>query len=285
MSSRYGSHALAAGARPGRSSDAASGDAKSVVDPLAGFADADAGSVVDPLAGFADADADAGSVVDPLAGLGGRLVRGGRTAIPAAFRYELAVSRRTPVASSIRRSDHFSCPSARTCCFLSSLKTFTLGGGPWPCRRRQRLAPALQLAGFQVSITGRFWVSTEGGSNGYRSRVWKQQLQRLADKLSISIHVSHFPPGTSEWNKVEHRLFSFITMNWRGRPLRTFETVVNLISDTTNRGGLVVRARLDRRKFPIGKKVSAKEFRALKIEPDDFHGDWNYVIRPRAESA
>jgi Rhodopirellula transposase DDE domain len=113
--------------------------------------------------------------------------------------------------------------------------------------------------------------------------VWKQQLQRLADKLGLAIHVSHFPPGTSKWNKVEHRLFSFISINWRGRPLRTYETIINLIGNTTNRGGLVVRARLDRRNYPTGKKVSAKELRELKIEPDEFHGDWNYVIRPRKQ--
>jgi hypothetical protein len=128
-----------------------------------------------------------------------------------------------------------------------------------------------------------FITADAGGSNSYRSHVWKHQLQRLADKLDISIHVSHFPPGTSKWNKVEHRLFSFISINWRGRPLRTYETIINLIGNTTNRGGLVVRARLDRRRFPIGKKVSAKELRALKIERDDFHGDWNYVILPRSE--
>ncbi len=126
-----------------------------------------------------------------------------------------------------------------------------------------------------------FITADAGGSNGYRSHVWKYELQRVADKLDISIHVSHFPPGTSKWNKVEHRLFSFISINWRGRPLRTYETVVNLIANTTNRGGLVVRARLDRRRYPIGKRVSAKELRALRIERHDFHGDWNYVIRPR----
>lgn len=120
-----------------------------------------------------------------------------------------------------------------------------------------------------------------GGSNSYRSHVWKQQLQRLADTLNLAIHVSHFPPGTSKWNKVEHRLFSFISLNWRGRPLRSYETVINLISNTTNRGGLVVRARLDRRAYPIGKKVSAKELREFNIEQADFHGDWNYVVRPR----
>ncbi len=128
-----------------------------------------------------------------------------------------------------------------------------------------------------------FITADAGGSNGYRSHVWKQQLQRVADKLGVAIHVSHFPPGTSKWNKVEHRLFSFISINWRGRPLRTYETIINLISNTTNRGGLVVRARLDRRRYPIGKKVSAKELRSLQIERDDFHGDWNYTIRPRTE--
>ena len=126
-----------------------------------------------------------------------------------------------------------------------------------------------------------FITADAGGSNGYRSNVWKQQLQRLADKLNLAIHVSHFPPGTSKWNKVEHRLFSFISINWRGRPLRSYETVINLISNTTNRGGLVVHARLDRRRYPTGKKVSKKELRALNIERDRFHGDWNYVIRPR----
>ncbi len=126
-----------------------------------------------------------------------------------------------------------------------------------------------------------FITADAGGSNSYRSHVWKYELQRLADKHDLSIHVSHFPPGTSKWNKVEHRLFSFISMNWRGRPLRTYETVVNLIGNTTNWGGLVVRARLDRRKYPIGKKVTARELRALTIEHDAFHGDWNYVIRPR----
>jgi hypothetical protein len=128
-----------------------------------------------------------------------------------------------------------------------------------------------------------FITADAGGSNSYRSHVWKQQLQRLADKLDMSIQVSHFPPGTSKWNKIEHRLFSFISINWRGRPLRTYETIINLIGNTTHRGGLVVRARLDRRAYPTGKKVSAKELRELKIERDDFHGDWNYVIKPRKE--
>jgi hypothetical protein len=128
-----------------------------------------------------------------------------------------------------------------------------------------------------------FVTADAGGSNGYRSRVWKRELQRFADKHGIAVRVSHFPPGTSKWNKVEHRLFSFISMNWRGRPLRSYETIINLIGNTTNRGGLVVRARIDRRRYATGKKVSDKELRELKIETDAFHGDWNYVIRPRTE--
>lgn len=125
-------------------------------------------------------------------------------------------------------------------------------------------------------------TADSGGSNGYRSHVWKAELQRIADKYGIAIHVCHFPPGTSKWNKVEHRLFSFISINWRGRPLRTFETIINLIGNTKNWGGLVVEARLDRRKYPTGRKIAPEELRALKIEPDDFHGDWNYLIRPRS---
>jgi hypothetical protein len=129
-----------------------------------------------------------------------------------------------------------------------------------------------------------FITADAGGSNGYRSLVWKYELQRLADKLDIAVRVSHLPPGTSKWNKVEHRLFSFISINWRGRPLRTYETIVNLIANTTNVGGLVVRARLDKRRYPTGKKIPKKEFAKLKIEPDRWHGDWNYVIKPRTES-
>jgi hypothetical protein len=128
-----------------------------------------------------------------------------------------------------------------------------------------------------------FITADAGGSNSYRSHVWKYQLQRLADQLDLTIHVSHFPPGTSKWNKVEHRLFSFISINWRGRPLRSYETIVSLIGNTTNRGGLVVRARLDRRRYPIGKKISAKDLRELLIERHEFHGDWNYVIKPRTQ--
>jgi hypothetical protein len=125
-----------------------------------------------------------------------------------------------------------------------------------------------------------FITADAGGSNGYRSHVWKQQLQRIANALDLAIHVCHFPPGTSKWNKIEHRMFSFITLNWRGRPLRTFETVVNLIGHTRTTAGLVVRATLDQRKYPTGKKVSAQEISSLHIVRDKFQSDWNYVIRP-----
>ncbi len=126
-----------------------------------------------------------------------------------------------------------------------------------------------------------FITADAGGSNSVRARAWKYQLQRLADKLDLSFRVSHFPPGTSKWNKIEHRLFSFISINWRGRPLRTYETIVNLIGKTTHRGGLVVRAQLDRGSYPTGVVISKKDMATLNIERDDFHGDWNYVLRPR----
>ena len=130
-----------------------------------------------------------------------------------------------------------------------------------------------------------FITADAGGSNGYRSRAWKFELQRLADKLGMAIHVNHFPPGTSKWNKVEHRLFSFISINWRGRPLRTYETVVNLISNTTNQAGLQVTAQIDRRRYPTGTKITAKQMRELSIERGDFHGEWNYTVHPRTAAS
>jgi len=120
-----------------------------------------------------------------------------------------------------------------------------------------------------------------GGSNGSRLRLWKLELQKLSDETNLSISVCHFPPGTSEWNKIEHRLFSFISSNWRGEPLRDYETIVRLISKTTTAKGLTVSCRLDRRKYPIGRKVTDKEMRTIKLERDNFHGEWNYTIRPR----
>jgi Rhodopirellula transposase DDE domain len=123
-----------------------------------------------------------------------------------------------------------------------------------------------------------------GGSNGYRLRQWKMELQRLADYAELAILVCHFPPGTSKWNKVEHRLFSFISSNWRGEPLRDYETVVRLIAATTTATGLTVTCRLDRRRYPVGRKVSKEEFAAVNVAPDAFHGEWNYTIRPKKKS-
>ena len=130
--------------------------------------------------------------------------------------------------------------------------------------------------------TALFITADAGGSNGYRSRVWKAQLQHLADDLRLGIHVSHFPPGTSKWNKIEHRLFCHITKNWRGRPLRTFETIVELIGHTTTATGLRVKAKLDKRRYPTGGVVTRAEMRALALHPHAFHGDWNYELRPRS---
>ena len=120
-----------------------------------------------------------------------------------------------------------------------------------------------------------------GGSNGYRSRAWKKELQRLADDLRLRIHVSHFPPGTSKWNKIEHRLFCHITENWRGRPLRTFETIVDLIGHTRTAAGLRVKAKLDKRRYATGVVVTPAEMHGLALHPHTFHGDWNYELRPR----
>lgn len=120
-----------------------------------------------------------------------------------------------------------------------------------------------------------------GGSNGSRLRLWKWEIQRFADELGFPIFVSHFPPGTSKWNKVEHRLFSFISINWRGKPLTSYETIVNLIARTTTVKGLRVRCKLDKRHYPTGRTVSVEDMASLKIKRADFHGEWNYNIEPR----
>ena len=120
-----------------------------------------------------------------------------------------------------------------------------------------------------------------GGSNGYRLRLRKWELQRLADQTGLSIRVCHFPPGTSTWNKVEHRLFSFISSNWRGEPLRDYETVVRLIANTTTAKGLTVRCRLDRRRYAVGRRITPDQMATLNLSPRRFHGEWNYLIRPR----
>ena len=120
-----------------------------------------------------------------------------------------------------------------------------------------------------------------GGSNGYRSRLWKVSLQTLADALGLRLHVCHFPPGTSKWNKIEHRLFSFITQNWRDKPLVRHQAIVNLIAHTTTRTGLIVRAALDTNTYETAVKVTDEELTQLRLMPCEFHGDWNYTLRPR----
>jgi hypothetical protein len=151
-------------------------------------------------------------------------------------------------------------------------------------------------AAFAVQTIRRWWLSMGrgrypeareltitadgGGSNGHRVRLWKLELSRLAQETGLTIRVCHFPPGTSKWNKIEHRLFSFITMNWRGRPLVSHEVIVSLIAGTRTRSGLSVQAEIDANAYPKGVVVSDAEFAAIKIERNDFHGDWNYCIRP-----
>jgi hypothetical protein len=124
-----------------------------------------------------------------------------------------------------------------------------------------------------------------GGSNGARLRLWKWELQKLADETGRTLSVCHFPPGTSKWNKVEHRLFSFISSNWRGEPLRDYETIVRLIARTTTAKGLRVICRLDRRRYATGRRISDDAMQSIQLEPNRFHGDWNYVIRPHRSRA
>jgi len=119
-----------------------------------------------------------------------------------------------------------------------------------------------------------------GGSNGYRVRLWKVALQRLADEVGLVLHVCHFPPGTSKWNKIEHRMFSYISLNWRGKPLISHEVIVNLIGSTTNRDGLHIRAELDTAVYPTGLKVTDEELGKINLTADSFHGEWNYTIAP-----
>ena len=127
-------------------------------------------------------------------------------------------------------------------------------------------------------------TADSGGSNGSRVRLWKVELQKLADETGLRISVCHLPPGTSKWNKIEHRLFSFISQNWRGKPLVNHEVIVNLIAATTTETGLKVHSELDTQSYPPGIKVSDKEVAAIALRPDKFHGDWNYSILPREPS-
>jgi hypothetical protein len=141
----------------------------------------------------------------------------------------------------------------------------------WKMMGRQAYPQARQL----------FITADAGGSNGYRSLAWKHELQRFADDVRLSIRVSHFPPGTSKWNKIEHRLFCHITQNWRGKPLRTFETVVDLIGNTSTTGGLRVMAKLDSRKYRTGVEITKAQRSALALRPHTFRGEWNYELQPR----
>ncbi len=119
-----------------------------------------------------------------------------------------------------------------------------------------------------------------GGSNGYRIRAWKVELAKLAAETGLELTVCHFPPGTSKWNKIEHRMFSFITMNWRGRTLTSYRVIVQLIANTTTKKGLKVNAALDEAYYPTGVKISNKELAAVPLTRHEFHGDWNYTVHP-----
>jgi len=140
----------------------------------------------------------------------------------------------------------------------------------WNTMGKQRYPEASEL---MITADG-------GGSNGSRVRLWKLELQRLADEINIPIHVSHLPPGTSKWNKIEHRLFSYISMNWRGQPLISHDVIISLIAGTTTKTGLKVHAELDDSLYPSGIKVSDAEFRRIRITRNEFHGEWNYRIDP-----
>jgi hypothetical protein len=120
-----------------------------------------------------------------------------------------------------------------------------------------------------------------GGSNGSRVRLWKKEIQDLANELNMEISICHFPPGTSKWNKIEHKLFSYISLNWRGKPLTSYEVVVKLIGSTTTASGLQVLSELDTNTYKKGIKVLDKDFKKINITRDDFHGEWNYTIKPQ----
>tara|TARA_B110000046_G_scaffold142543_1_gene149381 strand:- start:31 stop:1251 length:1221 start_codon:yes stop_codon:yes gene_type:complete len=134
---------------------------------------------------------------------------------------------------------------------------------------------------YKDKVTDKIYINCDGGgSNGHRVRLWKIELQKLSNELNKIIHVSHFPPGTSKWNKIEHKMFSYISKNWRGRPLISVETIINLISSTTTKKGLEIKAMIDKNKYETGIKVSDKELAKISIVRDKFRGEWNYEIRP-----
>ena len=138
-----------------------------------------------------------------------------------------------------------------------------------------------QMGKEQYGLTNKLLITADGGgSNSSRSRLWKKELQLFASETGLEIKVCHFPPGTSKWNKIEHRLFSFISKNWRGKPLESLEVIVNLIANTTTKKGLKVKALADKRQYEKGLKVTDEEIKNIKIEIDTFRGDWNYNIHP-----
>lgn len=138
-----------------------------------------------------------------------------------------------------------------------------------------------QMGKQQYRQAQKLFITADGGSsNSSRSRLWKKELQAFASETGLEIKVCHFPPGTSKWNKIEHRLFSFISKNWRGKPLESLEVIVNLIANTTTQKGLKVKARADKRQYEKGLKVTDKELKEIKLEPDAFRGNWNYTIYP-----
>jgi len=155
-------------------------------------------------------------------------------------------------------------------------------------------------ARFAVRTIGRWWqkmgrplyrgteallvTADAGGSNGARTRLWKWELQQLANRTGLSITVCHFPPGTSKWNKIEHRLFSYISTNWRGRPLVSLAVIVNLIASTRTQEGLRVRCELDKGRYPKGQEVSDKQMAQIRLAPHRFHPDWNYTIHPHGKN-
>ena len=123
-----------------------------------------------------------------------------------------------------------------------------------------------------------------GGSNGPRVRLWKWELQKFANRSGLSITVCHFPPGTSKWNKIEHRLFSHVAMNWRGKPLVSLAAIMSLIGSTTTSSGLRIRSEIDHGSYPLGVPVTNEQMAKLQLQPHRFHGDWNYTIRPRGRA-
>jgi Rhodopirellula transposase DDE domain len=130
--------------------------------------------------------------------------------------------------------------------------------------------------------TNRILITADcGGSSGYKNRLWKWELQKLADELKMEISICHFPSGTSKWNKIEHKMFGFITMNWRGRPLVNLETVINLIGNTKSKKGLSIKVITDKKQYEKGIKISDEDFNLINIKKSKFHGEWNYIIRPR----